>query len=60
MPDTPTYKSTLTGPELDEALRNIGNTIAEPLDIHKVGDAASRRDRVRELLDQVSLPQSLL
>ena len=24
MADTPTYKSTLTGPELDEALRNIG------------------------------------
>ncbi len=42
-----------------DPMRNIGNTIAEPLDIHKVGDAASRRERVRELLDQVSLPQSL-
>ncbi|WP_159501824.1 ABC transporter ATP-binding protein [Microbacterium sp. 18062] len=42
-----------------DPLRNIGNTIAEPLDIHKVGDRASRRARVRELLDQVSLPQDL-
>lgn len=42
-----------------DPMRNIGNTIAEPLDIHKVGDSASRRQRVRELLDQVSLPQSL-
>ncbi|MEV7693351.1 ABC transporter ATP-binding protein [Microbacterium sp. NPDC089189] len=42
-----------------DPLRNIGNTIAEPLDIHDVGDRASRRQRVRELLDQVSLPQEL-
>jgi peptide/nickel transport system ATP-binding protein len=42
-----------------DPLRNIGNTIAEPLDIHDVGDRASRRARVRELLDQVSLPQEL-
>ncbi len=42
-----------------DPMRNIGNTIAEPLNIHKVGDTASRRARVRELLDQVSLPQSL-
>jgi peptide/nickel transport system ATP-binding protein len=42
-----------------DPLRNIGNTIAEPLDIHKVGDKAERRARVRELLDQVSLPQDL-
>lgn len=43
-----------------DPLRNIGNTIAEPLDIHHVGDRASRRARVRELLDQVSLPQDLM
>ena len=43
-----------------DPLRNIGNTIAEPLDIHRVGDRASRRARVRELLDQVSLPQDLM
>lgn len=42
-----------------DPLRNIGNTISEPLNIHKVGDRASRRARVAELLDQVSLPQSL-
>lgn len=42
-----------------DPLRNIGNTIAEPLDIHKVGDKASRRSRVRELLEQVSLPLEL-
>jgi peptide/nickel transport system ATP-binding protein len=42
-----------------DPLRNIENTIAEPLEIHKVGDRASRRARVRELLDQVSLPRDL-
>ncbi len=42
-----------------DPLRNIGNTIAEPMEIHKVGDSATRRTRVRELLDQVSLPQEL-
>jgi peptide/nickel transport system ATP-binding protein len=42
-----------------DPLRNIGNTIVEPLDIHKVGDAKSRRARVQELLDQVSLPRDL-
>lgn len=42
-----------------DPLRNIGNTIAEPLEIHRVGDKASRRKRVVELLDQVSLPQAL-
>ena len=40
-------------------LRNIGNTIGEPLDVHKVGDRKSRRARVFELLDQVSLPRTL-
>ncbi|QAY61000.1 ABC transporter ATP-binding protein [Microbacterium protaetiae] len=42
-----------------DPLRNIGNTIAEPLHIHDVGDKPSRRERVIELLDQVSLPQEL-
>nr|WP_100345045.1 ABC transporter ATP-binding protein [Compostimonas suwonensis] len=43
-----------------DPLRNIGNTIAEPLNTHKVGDRASRRARVRELLDQVALPEALV
>jgi peptide/nickel transport system ATP-binding protein len=43
-----------------DPLRNIGNAIAEPLVVHKVGDRASRQERVRELLDQVSLPQALI
>ena len=42
-----------------DPLRNIANTIAEPLNIHKVGDRSSRRERVRELLDQVALPQEI-
>ncbi|WOQ70285.1 ABC transporter ATP-binding protein [Microbacterium limosum] len=42
-----------------DPLRNIGNTISEPLHIHGVGDAASRRARVKELLEQVALPQEL-
>jgi peptide/nickel transport system ATP-binding protein len=41
-------------------LRNIGNTIAEPLFTHRVGDRPSRRERVYELLDQVSLPRTLV
>ncbi|MFT4156400.1 MAG: ABC transporter ATP-binding protein [Microbacterium sp.] len=42
-----------------DPLRNIGNTIAEPLQIHGVGDRASQRQRVEELLDQVALPRVL-
>ncbi|WP_139417671.1 dipeptide ABC transporter ATP-binding protein [Agromyces laixinhei] len=41
-------------------LRNIGNTISEPLFTHKVGTNASRRERVFELLEQVSLPRTLV
>ncbi len=36
----------------------VGEAIAEPLVVHQVGDAASRRDRVYELLDAVELPRS--
>lgn len=42
-----------------DPLRNIGDTISEPLQIHGVGDRASRRERVEELLDQVALPRTL-
>jgi peptide/nickel transport system ATP-binding protein len=41
-------------------LRNIGNTIGEPLSVHGVGTRATRRARVLELLDQVSLPKTLV
>jgi len=43
-----------------DPLRNIGNTIAEPLHVHKVGDLASRKARVLEVLDQVALPASVV
>ena len=39
-----------------DPLQNIANTIAEPLVTHKVGNRKEREVRVRELLDQVSLP----
>ncbi|MGO4784343.1 dipeptide ABC transporter ATP-binding protein [Cryobacterium sp. W22_MBD10_FK3] len=37
---------------------SVGNTIAEPLLAHGVGTAKERQARVKELLDQVSLPWS--
>jgi peptide/nickel transport system ATP-binding protein len=42
-----------------DPLRNIGNTIAEPLQIHGVGDRASHGAGVEEPLDQVALPRAL-
>lgn len=42
-----------------DPLHNIGNTIMEPLNVHRVGDAQSRKERVLELLDQVALPREL-
>ncbi|MBI4900066.1 MAG: ABC transporter ATP-binding protein [Actinobacteria bacterium] len=36
----------------------VARTIAEPLAVHQVGDAAGRRARVLELLDQVALSRS--
>ena len=39
--------------------RTAADSIAEPLLLHAGLDAAARRERVRELLDAVALPQSL-
>ncbi|MET3175818.1 UNVERIFIED_ORG: peptide/nickel transport system ATP-binding protein [Arthrobacter sp. UYCu721] len=41
-----------------DPMYNIFRTIEEPLRVHKIGDKASREKKVRELLDQVALPQS--
>ncbi|KJL29229.1 ABC transporter ATP-binding protein [Microbacterium oxydans] len=38
----------------------IERLIAEPLDFYKRGSGAERRTRVRQLLDDVALPQSML
>jgi peptide/nickel transport system ATP-binding protein len=37
----------------------VEQTIAEPLTVHKIGNAASRRVRVAELLGQVALPAAM-
>lgn len=38
----------------------IRDTLLDPLNVHRIGDHASRDRRVRELLDLVGLPQSAL
>jgi oligopeptide/dipeptide ABC transporter ATP-binding protein len=38
------------------ARHTVGDIIAEPLVIHRIGDAESRKAKVRELLGQVGLP----
>jgi len=43
-----------------DPMYNIFRTIEEPLRVHKIGDKASREKKVRELLDQVALPQSAM
>jgi peptide/nickel transport system ATP-binding protein len=43
-----------------DPMYNIFRTIEEPLRTHKVGTTASREKKVRELLDQVALPQSTM
>ena len=49
MADTPTYKSTLTGPELDEALRNIGNVQAN---IEKAAGYAETAEQYGTIVEQ--------
>ena len=41
-----------------DARLSVGELIAEPLQIHRVGSRSSRRERVYELLDQVRMPRS--
>ncbi|MEV7605243.1 ABC transporter ATP-binding protein [Paenarthrobacter sp. NPDC089322] len=43
-----------------DPMYNIFRTIEEPLRVHKIGNKASREKKVRELLDQVALPQSMM
>ncbi len=38
---------------------NVERSIAEPMKVHRLGTPASRRERVAELLDQVSLSRTL-
>ncbi|RKT31503.1 peptide/nickel transport system ATP-binding protein [Microbacterium sp. AG1240] len=37
----------------------VGESIAEPMKVHRLGDASSRRARVDALLDQVALPRAM-
>jgi peptide/nickel transport system ATP-binding protein len=43
-----------------DPMYNIFRTIEEPLRTHKVGNKVTREKKVRELLDQVALPQSTM
>lgn len=42
------------------ARHTVGQILEEPFIVHKIGDAAERLRRVRNLLDKVGLPQSSL
>ena len=42
------------------ARHTVGDIIAEPLVIHRIGDAESRKAKVRELLGQVGLPANAM
>jgi peptide/nickel transport system ATP-binding protein len=43
-----------------DPMYSVFRTIEEPLRIHRVGDRGQRRQAVRELVDQVALPSSVL
>lgn len=43
-----------------DPMYSVFSTIAEPLKIHKIGSSKDREKRVRELLDMVAMPQSMM
>ena len=43
-----------------DPMYSIFRSIEEPLRIHKIGDRKAREDRVRELLDMVEMPESVM
>jgi peptide/nickel transport system ATP-binding protein len=43
-----------------DPMYSIYRVIEEPLRTHRVGDAKSRHERVRELLERVALPESIM
>ncbi|OZG67442.1 dipeptide ABC transporter ATP-binding protein [Bifidobacterium eulemuris] len=43
-----------------DPMYSIYRSIEEPLRIHGIGDKKSRRDRVRELLEMVEMPESVM
>ena len=43
-----------------DPMYSIYRSIEEPLRIHKIGNAKSRQKRVRELLDMVEMPESVM
>ncbi len=43
-----------------DPMYNIFRTIEEPMRVHRVGSPKEREAKVRELLDQVALPQSMM
>ena len=43
-----------------DPMYNIFRTIEEPMRVHRVGSVKEREARVRELLDQVALPSSMM
>lgn len=42
-----------------DARMTIGESIAEPLEIHRIGTTTTRQDRIQELLELVALPSEL-